>query len=261
MIVMAKRVFKTLLLLAPLSAASAELPGPVVQALNAVGIPLSSVGAIVQEVNVAAPSLEVNAQTARNPASVMKLVTTYAALEMLGPVFRWKTEAYLNSAPRGEVLEGPLYLKGYGDPKLNYESFWMLLRGLRNRGLREIRGDIVLDRSHFGAIADGRIDNDAFRPYNVAPDALLVNFKSIRFSFIPEPERGAVRIFFEPTLPGLELANSLRLTQGACPEGRAFRDLIQASFQSRPPRAAFTGAYPVSCEERALNVALHAPED
>jgi len=105
------------------------------------------------------------------------------------------------------------------------------------------------------------IDDEIFRPYNVAPDPLLVNFKSLRFNFFPEPARGAVRVFAEPALPGLEIVNTLKTVDGGCPEGRAFRDLIQAGFESRPPRASFTGSYPVACGERDLNVALHAPED
>lgn len=225
------------------------------------GISPAGASAVVQEVGEG-ESLSFNAGVARNPASVMKLVTTFAALELLGPAYRWKTEAYVHGVQQLDALAGNLHLKGYGDPKLNYESFGMLLRALRGRGLREIRGDVVLDRSHFGAIADGRIDNDAFRPYNVAPDALLVNFKSVRFTFLPQTEAGRVHVFAEPPLPGMEIANSLRIVaNGPCPDGRAFRDLVQAGFQPRPPRASFGGAYPASCGERALNVALHAPED
>jgi len=234
------------------AAAAADLPKPVAQALRAAGIPQSSVGVVVQEVGAGRPSLAVNAREPRNPASVMKLVTTYAALELLGPAYRWKTEVYLDGSN--------LILKGYGDPKLSYESFWMLLRNLRGRGIQEIRGDVVLDRSHFAPVADLPFDSEFYRPYNVAPDALLVNFKSLRFSFVPE--NGQVRVFVEPQLPGLEIVNSLSLADGACPEGRAFRELIQASFESRPkPRAAFTGLYPALCGERDLNVALFAPED
>jgi D-alanyl-D-alanine carboxypeptidase/D-alanyl-D-alanine-endopeptidase (penicillin-binding protein 4) len=214
-------------------------------------VPQASVSILVQEVGARRPSLALNANAARNPGSVMKIVTTYAALELLGPAYRWKTEVYRD----GEDL----FIKGYGDPKLNYESFWMLLRNLRGRGLREIRGDIVLDRSFFGPVSLELIDNEIFRPYNVAPDALLVNFKSLRFVFWPEEAK--VRLFVEPQLPGLELINGLKLSDGACPEGRAFRDLIQATFQSKPPRAAFTGLYPVACAERELNVSLHQPED
>jgi D-alanyl-D-alanine carboxypeptidase/D-alanyl-D-alanine-endopeptidase (penicillin-binding protein 4) len=240
---------------------AAELPGPVLQGLRTAGIPLSAVSVLVQEAGTVTPSLALRPEAPMNPASVMKLVTTFAALELLGPAYRWKTEVYADGTRRDDVLEGNLVLRGYGDPKLSYESFWMLLRSLRGRGLREIRGDVLLDRSYFAAAAGGRIDDEGFRPYNVAPDALLVNFKSLRFDFLPEPERGAVRVFAEPALPGLEIVNSLKIVEGACPEGRAFRDLIQAAFQSTPPRASFTGSYPASCGERDLNVALHTPED
>src|SRR5690606_25620420 len=102
-------------------------------------------------------------------------------------------------------------------------------------------------------------DDEQFRPYNVGPDALLVNFKSLRFVFAPAGDK--VRLFVEPRLPGLELINGLRLGSGPCPEGRAFRSLIEASFVAEPhPRAAFSGVYPLECGEKDLNVALYSPE-
>jgi serine-type D-Ala-D-Ala carboxypeptidase/endopeptidase (penicillin-binding protein 4) len=252
--------FCCLLALTDVSAA-AGLPPRVAQALREAGIPQSAVGVVVQELGAARAHLTHNAGAAMNPASVMKLLTTYAALEMLGPAYRWKTEVFLDGTLREGVLEGSVALKGRGDPKLNHESFWLLLRALRGRGLAEIRGDVLLDRTHFAPVADEPFDHDTYRPYNVRPDALLVNFKSLRVSFLPDPGRGTVRLVVEPLLPGLEVVNSLKLSEGGCPEGRAFRDLIQASFQPKPPRAAFTGLYPASCEERELNVALHNPED
>ncbi len=234
------------------TALGANLPPRVLQALKAAGIPASSVSAIVEDVAGDAPQLAYRAEKPVNPASVMKLVTTYASLELLGPTYRWKTEIYQDG--------DNLYFRGTGDPKLTYEGFWLLLRELRGRGLREIRGDVVLDRSYFGEVAAAPIDDDTFRPYNVVPDALLLNFKSLRFTFLPEPPTG-VRLFVEPAMPGLEIANSLKLAEGPCPDGRAFRDLIGAQFQSRPPRAAFTGSYPVACGEKDLHVALNVPED
>ena len=230
--------------------AAAKLPRPVQAELNKVGIPGSAVAVVVQEAGGKRATLAHNAGEAMNPASVMKLFTTYAALELLGPAYRWKTEAWLD----GEDL----YLRGTGDPKLNYESFWMLLRGLRSRGVGEIR-DVVLDRSYFAPVADEPIDDEQFRPYNVGPDALLVNFKSLRFVFVPAGDK--VRLFVEPHLPGLDLINGLRLGDGPCPEGRAFRDRIEASFVPSPqPRAAFSGVYPVECGEKDLHVALYSPE-
>jgi D-alanyl-D-alanine carboxypeptidase/D-alanyl-D-alanine-endopeptidase (penicillin-binding protein 4) len=250
-------------LVAPCLAAR-ELPKPVADALRAASVPQSSVAVVVQDLGAARPALSVNAGAAMNPASVMKLVTTFAALELLGPAYRWKTEAYVAGTLRDGVLEGDLLLKGYGDPKLDYESFWMLLRALRGKGLREIRGDLVLDRSFFapGSADPARFDGDALRPYNVLPDALLVHYKSLRFTFVPEPEREAVRIYVEPRPPGLEVTNSLRLSAGSCPEGRAFRDMLQPTFSAGPPpRAAFAGRYPIACAEKELNVALLAPDE
>src|SRR5918993_5076822 len=236
------RFFKAFLVWLVLTPAqAAPVPESLARAMRDANVPQSSVSIVVQEIGQRRPSLALNANAARNPASVMKLVTTYAALELLGPAYRWKTEAYQD----GEDL----FLRGTGDPKLSYESFWLLLRNLRARGLLEIR-DVVLDRSHFTALALPPIDSELFRPYNVVPDALLVNFKSLRFVFLPANDR--VRLFVEPHLPGLEVVNSLRLAHGPCPEGRAFRDLMQATFQSRPPRAAFTGLYPSSCAEKEL---------
>ena len=244
------KIFVVLLALTSASAA-ADLPAPVATALQAAGIPARNVSVVVQEVGAARPSVAVNEHEPRNPASVMKLVTTFAALELLGPAFRWKTEVY---------ADGPhVVLRGFGDPKLNMESFWMMLRALRARGLREITGDVVLDRTYFGPQPQQPLDEDTFRPYNVGPDALLVNFKSLRFTFIPQ--EAGVRVFSEPALPGLEIINSLKTTNSQCVEGRAFRDLIGATFQSRPPRASFSGSYPVACGERDLNVALYQPED
>jgi D-alanyl-D-alanine carboxypeptidase/D-alanyl-D-alanine-endopeptidase (penicillin-binding protein 4) len=246
------RHFKLFLILLALTPGLAEsaLPEPVTKALRDAGVPQTSVSVVVQEVGARRPALALNGASPRNPASVMKLVTTYAALELLGPAYRWKTEAWLD----GEDL----VLKGSGDPKLDYESFWMLLRNLRARGVREIR-DVVLDRSRFTTFALAPIDDEIFRPYNVLPDALLVNFKVLRFGFMPEHDK--VRLFVDPQLPGLELVNGLRVSEGPCPDGRAFRDLTQAAFESKPPRAAFTGFYPASCAEKELIVSLHHPDD
>jgi D-alanyl-D-alanine carboxypeptidase/D-alanyl-D-alanine-endopeptidase (penicillin-binding protein 4) len=246
---------------APPGLAQEPWPPPVLKALRQAGVPTKNVAAVVQELGPRKPSLSVNAFTPMNPASVMKLLTTYAGLELLGPAFRWRTEAYLDGTLREGVLEGNLVLRGTGDPKLNYESFWMLLRALRGKGLREIRGDLVLDRSYFErATGDpGRFDGDPFRPYNVLPDALLVNFKSLRFTFLPEPEAAAVRLYVEPKPPALEVINVLALSGGGCPDGRAFRDLLQPTFQPERPRVLFSGRYPASCGERELNVALLDP--
>ncbi len=245
-------------LAAPAALPVEALPASVAQALRGAGIPPASVAVSVQEVGASRPWLSANATTPMNPASTMKLVTTFAGLDLLGPAYRWKTEANLGGPLRDGILEGDLVLKGSGDPKLTLEAFWLLLRDLRARGLKDIRGDLVLDRSQFAAVEidPSRFDGDSLRPYNVGPDALLLNFKSVRFLFSPDAERGAVRVTAEPRL--LEVVSVLRPADGPCGD---WREKLKADFQAQgpAPRALFTGSYPASCGERDWHVALMAP--
>ena len=109
------------------------MPPPVAQALARAGIPETSVGVYVHEIGAAEPVIAHRADQPLNPASVMKLVTTYAGLELLGPAHQWSTDIYADGALQNDVLTGTLYLKGGGDPKFTIEHFWLLLRALRRR--------------------------------------------------------------------------------------------------------------------------------
>ena len=237
-----------------------SLPPLVAQALKAAGISPGGAAVVVQDVSASRPLLAINAHVPMNPASTMKLVTTYAALELLGPAYRWRTDSFLLGQLREGVLEGDLAIRGSGDPKLTLEAFWLMLRNLRERGLKEIRGDLLLDRSHFdvGEYDPARFDGDALRPYNVGPDALLVNFKSIRFRFAVDSARGTVRVSAEPPL--VDVVGALRLGEGPCGD---WRERLKADFQPLHPvpRALFTGSYEASCGERDWNVALLGPTE
>ena len=159
-----------------------------------------------------------------NPASVMKLVTTYAALELLGRDYRWKTEAYLaGKLDKKGTLAGNLVLKGYGDPKITIEQWAALMADLREQGLRKIDGDLVLDRSYFKLPEHdpAAFDQEPLRPYNVGPDALLLNFKSVRFVFEPLPTRNVVQVRVEPALVDIPLASRPLLVSGECGDWRA----------------------------------------
>ena len=248
-----------LFVLAAKAASAQPLPPSVEQALKRAQIPLSGVAAYVQDVDGGRPHVAYNAAQAMNPASTMKLVTTYAALELLGPTYTWKTEAYAAGKLEGGVLQGNLILKGYGDPKLTLQNFWLLLRRLRALGLRDIRGDLVLDRSYFEAAEydPAKFDAEPLRAYNVGPDALLLNFKAVSFQFVPDAERKTVTVIPDPRPAGLEFAANVRATDGACADWRAG---IKADFQTNggSARASFSGSMPAACGERYWNASLLA---
>ena len=130
-------------------AAPDALPPPVAAALDRAKVPRDAVVAMVQEVGSTNLRLAWRIDEPVNPASLMKLLTTYAALEMLGPAWSWTTPVWLRGTVRDGVLDGDLVIKGSGDPKLVVERMWLLLRRVQQLGVREIRGDIVLDRSDF----------------------------------------------------------------------------------------------------------------
>ena len=121
----------------PLFVFSNNLPSQVQQALRNSGISDSDVGIYVHEIGEDEPLLAVNAVAPMNPASVMKLVTTFAGLEILGPAHTWKTEVYANGRLVDGVLHGDLVIKGYGDPKLNLENFWLLHTDCARRGCKK----------------------------------------------------------------------------------------------------------------------------
>ena len=248
---------KGLGLLAFCVTAHAALPAPVAQALAAAGIPESAVGLYVHEVGAERPSVAHGAERALNPASTMKLVTTYAALELLGPAYTWSTDVYATGPVHNEVLAGDLVIKGHGDPKLTIEKFWLMLRGLRARGLREIRGDVVLDRSFF-AVEDfdpARFDGEPLRPYNTGPDALLVNFKAFALHFVPESESRSVRVVVEPQVPQMIVVNGLALSDAPCGDWLG-KLKIDAQGNTENARLAITGPYSRDCGERNRSFSL-----
>ena len=246
-----------LLLCLAVAGAHAQLPAPLAQALQAAGVPESAVGLYVQEVGAAKPLLALNAERGFNPASTMKLVTTYAALELLGPAFTWSTELYAGGPVQDGVLAGDLIVKGYGDPQLTLEEFWLMLRSLRARGVRDIRGDLVLDRSYFAAEAadPASFDNEPTRPYNTLPDALLVNFKAVRLSFVPDAQSRSVAILPEPDHPQISIVNNLVLDQAACGDW-VERIRAEASGDDNAARLAIGGAYSAQCGEKERSYSL-----
>jgi D-alanyl-D-alanine carboxypeptidase/D-alanyl-D-alanine-endopeptidase (penicillin-binding protein 4) len=193
-----------------------------------------------------------------NPASVMKLVTTYAALDMLGPAYTWNTPIYADGIVRDGTLSGDLYIVGQGDPQLVLERLWLLLRRVQGMGIRSITGDIVLDHSAFSVaeIDTSSFDGEPLRPYNAAPDALLINFTSVMMTFTPERAGGFARVQFDPPMAGVQTQDRVPLAGGECGD---YRGSLRADF-SDATRIRFAGRYPASCGEKLWPAAYADPK-
>ena len=239
------------------------LPPSVDAALLRAKVPREALAAIVVDAAPAlngksVPLLSYRANAAVNPASVMKLVTTYASLELLGPAYTWATPVYVDGNVKDGVLTGNLIIAGKGDPKLVLERLWLLLRRVQSLGIKTITGDILLDRSAFAAQTQSPADFDGepLRPYNAAPDALLINYKSVVMTFVPNYASGMASVSFDPPLANVQMQTSVLLTTGKdCSD---YRGALMADF-SDPFRITFKGSYPVACGEKVWPIAYADP--
>ena len=250
--------FVTPALAAP--AADNALPPALEAALAQAHLPADAVALLVVDADGAAgapPRLAQRIHTPMNPASLMKLTTTFAGLDLLGPAFTWNTPVYWDGTLRDGTLDGSVYVRGNGDPKLVLERLWLLLRRLQNAGVRQILGDIVLDRSAFN-VPDSdpaQFDGEPLRPYNASPDALLINYKSVLLTLRPDPAAKQARVQMDPPLSGVAVSPSVPLIAGECGDYRA---RLKADF-SDPAAIRFTGGYPASCGEKVWPVAYSDP--
>ena len=93
------------------------VPSAYLSRLAAARIPADAAAVVVKPLDGGALSWSANAGKPMNPASTMKLVTTYSALHLLGPAFTFRTEVLSEAPLIGEVLRGDLYVRGGGDPE------------------------------------------------------------------------------------------------------------------------------------------------
>lgn len=236
------------------------LPAEVRQALRQAQVPPSALSvwvAPLQTAGSSTPLLAHQADASMNPASVIKLITTWAGLSLLGPEHTWQNRVWVTGPVQDGVLHGDLVLQGSGDPKLVLERLRELMQQIRAAGVREIRGDVLLDRSVFDVQAPAEpFDDEPLRPYNVSPDGLLLNFKALIYKFEPDTAAGVARLTVEPPMADVQWPASVPLAPGPC---RDWRQQLQGHFGDAQ-RIRFEGRYPASCGAQEWPVAYSAPD-
>ena len=236
-----------------------ELPLSAKKILEKHKIPQRSLSLYVKEIGAIQPLLAINTDIPRNPASSIKLITSYAGLKLLGPAYTWQTKFYLDGTLTKGTLHGNLVMEGGGDPFLVTEDFWHMLFMLQAKGLKHIQGDLLIDASRFesetGSPAD--FDNKPYRAYNAFPSAVLVNFRAHRFNF--EPQRDSVNIYADPPAATLKINNRVRLSGGRC---RGRRHSIKKTVHTTVNNTTitFSGSYPRACGHRSMLYAVLTDE-
>lgn len=200
--------------------------------------------------------MAVNADRETAPASTAKLVTTLVALDKLGVNFRWKTDFYADRLPTEDGRVSRLWIRGGGDPTLVVEDFALEVHRLIGNGVRHIEGDIIVDRSHF-SLPEGdpaAFDGRATRPYNLLPDAAIVNYRNLSFEMTPVAGEDYARIVTLPVMAGVEVPNRIRLKKkGGCGNWKDAIGFKMETLKDGRKRVRFTGALPAACGPKNFN--------
>lgn len=242
----------------PPAAASAVvdyLPPEVERLIKKHGINKNKLGLLIKRVDgTVLAAHQVNRQF--NPASVTKLLTALAALDILGAGHVWKTTIAKRGTIKNGVLKGDLLLIGGGDPYLTTGDFLYMLNELRNRGVRDIRGNLLLDDSIFNLPPHdpAAFDGAPLRAYNVGAGGLVVNFKAQRVVFSAQGNR--VRVYADPPNAHFRIDNKVTLAKGSC---RNWRRRIKERLVPNPDGSVtfrLSGKYNARCGTQDFNISV-----
>jgi D-alanyl-D-alanine carboxypeptidase/D-alanyl-D-alanine-endopeptidase (penicillin-binding protein 4) len=224
-------------------------------------VPDEAVTVVVRDAASGDSLIEMNPTTPRTPASVLKILPTFAALDILGPAYTWKTRAWADGPVAKGVLKGNLYLQGGGDPLMTMETWWRFATDLRQTGLKTIEGDIVIDDTLFAPIEEkpGDFDGRPYRTYNVLPNALLVNLQSSEIIVRPSDDGRAIDVAVDPFPANLRVDNRIRPVDTRC-SGRNRRFNISHPTGD-PLRLVVSGTVSVNCPPQTSRQVIMGPAD
>ena len=182
-----------------------HVPAPVAKALAQAGLTSDSLAYVAYRLDAPARKLGWQDQRPMKPGSTMKVVTAIVALDVLGPNSHGGTDILAEEIPADGVLRTPLYLRGGADTDLDWGALWSLLQRVRDAGIRDLRGGIVVDRHLFDPARPDAgappFDESPEADYNVIPDALHLNGSLLEYTLSSTGD--AVRASVEPAWPGV----------------------------------------------------------
>lgn len=225
------------------------LPSDIQYFLNQSKLPSKDVSIYIKELGTNRVVASLNADTIRKPASVIKVLTAYGALLKLGFDYRWPTEFYLDGYVRSGSLEGNLVIKGYGDPSFGSKDLPEIIAQLKQRGIHEIHGDIVIDRTYFdvGDKDSAHFDNYPYSAYNAMPDAMMFNERTSTVCITPR-EKSAYKEIEDPSYT---VVNEVKFVNRSC-RGKYSWAGSTVDMQSPVPKLILTGELSKHCKERKV---------
>jgi D-alanyl-D-alanine carboxypeptidase/D-alanyl-D-alanine-endopeptidase (penicillin-binding protein 4) len=152
-------------------------------ALVAARPPGTTVGYLLIDLASGQVLAELNADLPLIPASTAKLATAVAALDILGPEHRFRTELLARGVIEGGVLRGDLILRGGGDPFLDVADLLGLAVRLQNSGVHRVAGRFLIDDTALPRFSEIEPSQPPEAPYNPSIGALSVAFNRVHLAW------------------------------------------------------------------------------
>jgi D-alanyl-D-alanine carboxypeptidase/D-alanyl-D-alanine-endopeptidase (penicillin-binding protein 4) len=213
----------------------------------------------IQSVNSPTPIVAWRTHVKRTPASVMKLLTTYASLLKLGFDYRWETKFFHTGVIKRGVLHGDLYVKASGDPTLATKDVYAIVDQLKRAGIRKIKGNIIIDRTLFRVSNKNNsgFDENVYSPYNAMPDAIMFNKRKSTICITPRRKRAKIK----KDVPdeSYKVVNKLRIVNGSCRGSRAWPHVKIKTNSAGRSTLFLTGKLSKRCGDRKICKVISMP--
>ena len=224
-------------------------------------IPENKLSIILEDSESGERLISINPSTTRSPGSVTKIFTAFAALDLLGEAYQWRTDAFIEKENNNKEIVDHLLIRGGGDPSFSIKDLEELILNIRAKGIREIRDDIYFDQTFFRQRkkSTAKFDKSPLRPYNTMHSSLIVNSNKIDLSFNLNEQTGKPDItpLFLPI--GIEIENNLSVGSGKCKDFRS-KVTFDEKFRKQTLTILINGVYPAQCKNLDHDLAITRTE-
>ena len=224
-------------------------------------IPENKLSIILEDSESGERLISINPSTTRSPGSVTKIFTAFAALDLLGEAYQWRTDAFIEEENNNKEIVDHLLIRGGGDPSFSLKDLEKLILNIRAKGIREIRDDIYFDQTFFRQRkkSTAKFDKSPLRPYNTMHSSLIVNSNKIDLSFNLNEQTGKPDItpLFLPI--GIEIENNLSVGSGKCKDFRS-QVTFDEKFRKQTLTILINGVYPAQCKNLDHDLAITRTE-
>ena len=224
-------------------------------------IPENKLSIILEDSESGERLISINPSTTRSPGSVTKIFTAFAALDLLGEAYQWRTDAFIEKENNNKEIVDHLLIRGGGDPSFSLKDLEELILNIRAKGIREIRDDIYFDQTFFRQRkkSTAKFDKSPLRPYNTMHSSLIVNSNKIDLSFNLNEQTGKPDItpLFLPI--GIEIENNLSVGSGKCKDFRS-KVTFDEKFRKQTLTILINGVYPAQCKNLDHDLAITRTE-